>query len=225
MQMVVTKERKNRLPDYTRGEELFHMVSHIVGGVLGILVLISCVLISALRGDAYGIVGGSVYGGTLITLYTISSVYHGLTPSTAKRVMRVLDHCAIYFLISGTYTPILFTAIRKENPVVCWVLFGLVWGLTALAVTLTAVNMKKYSVFSMICYIVMGWCIALAPKVAIAAIPVKGLILLLAGGIAYTIGAVIYGIGKKHKYMHAVFHVFVVVGSLLQFFCIVFYCL
>ncbi len=223
--MVATKKLKNSLPSYTRGEELFHMVSHIIGGALGVLVLISCVLVSAVRGDTYGIVGGSIYGGTLITLYTISSVYHGLAPSTAKRVMRVLDHCAIYFLISGTYTPILFTAIREENPVVCWGLFGLVWGLTALAVTLTAVNMKKYSVFSMVCYIVMGWCIAFVPKVAIAAIPIQGLFFLLAGGIAYTVGAVIYGIGKKHKYMHSVFHVFVVVGSLLQFFCIVFYCL
>ena len=139
--------------------------------------------------------------------------------------MRVLDHCMIYFLISGTYTPILLTAIREENAAVCWVLFGLVWGLTALAVTLTAVNLKKYSLFSMVCYIVMGWCIAFFPKVAFRAIPVTGLVLLLAGGIAYTVGAVIYGIGKKHKYMHGVFHVFVVMGSILQFLCIVFYCL
>ena len=223
--MVASKENQNPLPAYTKGEELFHMISHIIGGALGVLVLVSCVLVSVVGGDTYGIVGGSIYGGTLITLYTISSVYHGLTPSKGKRVMRVLDHCAIYFLISGTYTPILFTAIRRENEAVCWILFGLVWGLTALAVTLTAVNMKKYSVFSMICYIVMGWCIAFVPKVAIAAIPAKGLILLLAGGIAYTVGAVIYGIGKKHRYMHSVFHVFVVVGSLLQFLCIVFYCL
>ena len=213
------------LPNYTRGEELFHMISHIVGGAIGVLIFSCCLLLSVLHGSGYAVVGSSIYGGTLIVLYTISSVYHGLAVSTAKRVMRVLDHCAIYFLISGTYTPILLTAIRRENPSVCWVLMGLVWGLTALAVTLTAVDMKKYSVFSMICYIFMGWCIALVPKVALAAIPLPGIWLLLSGGIAYTVGAILYGIGKKHKYMHGVFHVFVVVGSVLQFLCILFYCL
>ncbi len=223
--MNQAKTKENSLPNYTHGEELFHMISHIVGGGLGIIILVACVLVSALMGDAYGVVGSAVYGGTLILLYTVSSVYHGLTHFTAKKVMRVLDHCAIYLLISGTYTPILLTAIRRVSPVVCWGLMGLVWGLTALAVTLTAINMKKYSVFSMICYIVMGWSIVLAPKVAFAAIPANGLWLLLAGGIFYTVGAVIYGIGKKRRYMHSVFHVFVVLGSLLQFFCIVFYCL
>ncbi len=223
--MSALQQVKNSLPDYTRGEERFHMISHIVGGAIGVVALVLCVLVSALKGDAYGVVGSSIYGASLILLYTVSSVYHGLKSVVAKRVMRVLDHCAIYFLISGTYTPILFTAIRRVDVTVCWWLMGLVWGLTALAVTLTAVNMKKFSVFSMICYIVMGWSILLAPKVAFAAIPVEGLLLLLAGGIAYTVGAVIYGIGKKHRYMHSVFHVFVVLGSILQFLCILFYVL
>lgn len=223
--MASENKNKNQLPNYTRGEELFHMISHIVGGGLGVLALTVCVIVSALHSDPYGVVAGAVYGAALIVLYTISSVYHGLKHPTAKKVMRVLDHCAIYFLISGTYTPILFTAIRRENPAACWILFGFVWGLTALAVTLTAVDLKKYSVFSMTCYILMGWCIAFFPKVAFAAIPKAGLLWLLLGGIAYTVGAVIYGIGKKHKYMHSVFHVFVVIGSVLQFICIVFYCL
>lgn len=218
-------EMQNQLPKYTRGEERFHMISHIVGGAVGVLALVFCVLSSALKGDVYGVVGSSVYGFTLILLYTVSSVYHGLTSVVGKWVMRVLDHCAIYLLISGTYTPILLTAIRRESQVVCWSLMGLVWGLTALAVTLTAIDLKKYSVFSMICYIVMGWCIVLVPKVAFAAIAPTGLWLLLAGGIAYTIGAVIYGIGKKRRYMHGVFHVFVVAGSILQLLCIYLYVL
>ena len=214
--MSTVKNLQSKLPNYTLGEERFHMISHIVGGSIGIFVLLCCVLISALNGDIYGIVGSSIYGGTLIIMYVVSSIYHGLKPPLAKRVMRVIDHCTIYFLISGTYTPILLTAIRKVNPLVCWGLMGLIWGLTALAVTLTAINLKKYSAFSMVCYIVMGWSIVLVPKVAFAAIPLEGLILLLAGGIVYTIGAVIYGIGKKHRYMHSVFHVFVIIGSVLQ---------
>ena len=223
--MKRTKLQDRLLPSYTKGEERMNMISHIVGGGLGVLILVLCVLRSALHGNIWGIVGSAIYGGSMVCLYTMSSVYHGLHPGMGKRVMQVIDHCTIYFLIAGSYTPIVLSALRPVYPGLAWGLLGFVWTLAIIAVVLTAIDLKKYNAFSMICYIVMGWCIALVPKVAISAIPVKGLILLLAGGIAYTIGAVIYGIGKKHKYMHAVFHVFVVVGSLLQFFCIVFYCL
>lgn len=199
------------------------MISHIVGGGLGVVALVLCVVFSAIYNDAYAIVGSAIYGVSLIALYTMSSVYHGLKNNTAKKVMQVLDHCTIYFLIAGTYTPVLLTSIRRVSPVTAWVLFGVVWGLAALAVTLTAIDLKKYSVFSMICYIGMGWCIIFAIDVTIKAIAAPGLILLLAGGIAYTIGAILYGLGKKRRYMHAVFHLFVVLGSLLQFLCILFY--
>ncbi len=199
------------------------MITHIVGGGIAILITIACILISAYKGDGFAIVGSCIYGFTLILLYTMSSVYHGIKPMTAKKVMRVLDHCAIYLLIAGTYTPILFTAIRKVSPVTAWTLFSLVWGLAVLATTLTAIDLKKYSVFSMICYIFMGWCILLAPKITLQAIPLPGFLYLLAGGIVYSIGAVLYGLGKTKKYMHSVFHLFVVAGSILQFLCIQFY--
>jgi hemolysin III len=137
--------------------------------------------------------------------------------------MQVLDHCTIYFLIAGTYTPILLCSIREYSPVTAWILFGVVWGLTALATTLTAIDLKKYAVFSMVCYIGMGWCIVFAAKIAIAAIPFMGLVYLLAGGISYTVGAVLYGMGRTMRYMHSIFHLFVVLGSLLQFICILFY--
>lgn len=218
-----TKLCDRLLPDYTRGEELFNMISHIVGGALGVVALVLCVVVSAMHGDIYGVVGSAVYGSALIILYTISSVYHGIKPPMAKKVMQVIDHCTIYFLIVGTYTPILLTAIRRENPTTAWVLFGFEWGLAALATTLTAIDLKKHSKFSMLCYIGMGWGIVFAAKTAIKAIPMPGLLLLLAGGIAYTIGAVVYGIGKKHRYMHSVFHLFVLLGSLLQFFSILFW--
>ena len=134
-----------------------------------------------------------------------------------KKVFRVLDHCTIYFLISGTYTPIALSAIREYDPVAGWIIFGIQWGLTALAVTLTAIDMEKFNVFSMCCYVIMGWCVIVVPHIAIGALSLTGFLFVLIGGVLYTIGAVIYGIGKKLRYMHSVFHLFVFAGSLVQF--------
>ncbi len=221
--MERTKLCDRKLPCYTRGEEVFNMVSHIVGGGLGVIALTLCVIVSALHRNAWAVVGSAIYGASLILLYAMSSIYHGLKHEFAKKVMQVLDHCTIYFLIAGTYTPILLCSIREYSPVTAWILFGVVWGFAALATTLTAIDLKKYSVFSMICYIGMGWCIVFAAKIAIAAIPFMGLVYLLAGGVSYTIGAILYGMGRTHRYMHSIFHLFVVLGSLLQFICILFY--
>lgn len=219
----MSKKASNPLPSYTKGEEIFNMVSHIVGGALGIAALVLCVIFAALHRNAWGVVGCSIYGASLVALYVMSSIYHGLRPNRAKHVFRVLDHCTIYFLIGGTYTPILFCSIRPVSAPWAWVIFGIVWGLAAMATTLTAIDMKKYSKLSMVCYIGMGWSILLAAHIAIKALPIPGLILLLAGGISYTVGAIFYGLGKRHKYIHSVFHLFVVLGSILQFLCIFFY--
>lgn len=223
--MKRTKLIDRQLPDYTRGEEIFNSVSHIVGASFGVFALVSCVLVSALHGDPWAVVGSAVYGAALILLYTISSVYHGLPKNTGKKVMQVIDHCAIYVLIAGTYTPILFTAVRAVSPVWCWVLFAIVWGLAALATTLTAIDLKKYSTFSMVCYIIMGWSVLLSGKTIVEALSLPGLLWLLAGGITYSVGAVLYGVGKKHRYIHSVFHLFVVAGSIMQYICIIFYVL
>ena len=214
--MKRTKLCDRTLPDYTKGEEIFNMVSHIVGGVLGVAALVFCVIVSAVHNDAWAVVGSSVYGASLILLYTASSVYHGLRPGMAKKVMQVIDHCTIYFLIAGTYTPIVLTRLRRYSPGWGWTIFGIVWGFAILACIFTAIDLKKYNVFSMICYIGMGWCIVLAVKPMIASVPMAAIWYILAGGIAYTVGAVLYGIGSKHHYMHSVFHVFVVAGSVLQ---------
>ena len=221
--MKRTKLADRQLPDYTKGEEIFNMVSHIVGGALGVAALALCVIFSAIHHNPWAVVGSAIYGASLIALYTISSIYHGLKPGTGKKVMQVIDHCTIYFLIAGTYTPILFSAIRPIDPVLCWVLFGIVWGCAALAATFTAIDLKKYAVFSMVCYLAMGWCIIFALKIVIQAIGLGGFLFILGGGIAYTIGAVLYGLGKKRRYMHSIFHLFVVLGSVLQFFGIFFY--
>ena len=223
--MKRTKLKERLLPTYTRGEELANTISHIVGGAFGIIVLASCVVVSALSGDAWAVVGSAIYGGSMILLYTVSSVYHGLTHPTAKKVMQVIDHCTIYLLIGGTYTPILLSAIRPISPGWAWTIFGIVWGLAVMAATFTAIDLKKYSKLSMMCYIGMGWCIVVAADVAISAIPLPGLLWLLGGGIAYSVGAILYGLGKKRRYMHSAFHLFTLVGSLMQYVCIFFYIL
>ena len=211
------------LPNYTKTEEVLNSVSHMIGAALGIAALVLCVVFAAIKGNAWGVVSGAIYGASLVMLYSMSALYHGLKPSFAKKVFQVIDHCTIYFLIAGSYTPIALCAIRPVNPVTGWVLFGCVWGLAVLAATLTAIDLKKYSAFSMICYVGMGWSIVFAAKTVLNAIAPTGLWYLLAGGILYTVGAILYGIGKKHKYVHSVFHAFVVAGSVLQFICIFFY--
>ena len=211
------------LPDYTRGEEIMNMVTHIVGGGLGLLAGVLCILRACLQANPWGIAACSLYSFTLIGVYTISSVYHGLQESMAKRVMQVVDHCAIYFLIAGTYTAVLLGSLRTEFPRLAWSLFLLEWGLTAIAATLTAIDLKKYEVFSMLCYITMGWAILPFWRQVAQVLTAPGFALLLWGGIAYSIGAVLYGIGAKKRWVHSIFHIFVILGSLLQFLAIAVY--
>lgn len=213
------------LPDYTHGEELFNFISHVVGGGIAILILVAAVLVAALLGDVWAVVTAPIYGGTMVALYTMSSVYHGLTHPMAKKVMQVLDHCTIYFLIAGTYTPIALAGIRPVHPAIGWVIFGIVWGCTALAATLTAIDLRKYRVLSMLCYIAMGWCVIFFLGPTVDALGWPFMWWTLAGGIAYTVGAVLYGLGKKCRYMHSVFHIFVIFGSVLQAIAIIFYVL
>ena len=202
------------LPSYTFAEEAFHAASHLLGAVGGIAALIICLKRST---DLWEVTGSAIYGSALILLYAMSGIYHGLPQGTAKKVLQVLDHCTIYLLIAGTYTPILFCAIRPVSAVCAWVLFALVWGCAAVGAVFTAIDLERYDRLSMICYIAMGWCIILAAKPAIDVLSREGLILLLSGGIAYTLGAGLYAIGKKYRYMHGVFHLFVLLGSVLQF--------
>ena len=137
----------------------------------------------------------------------------------------MLDHCTIYLLIAGTYTPILLSAMRPIDPKASWMLLGVVWGLAALGITLTAIDLKKYAVFSMICYLGIGWCIVLKIGLLIQAVGWGGFWLILMGGVCYTVGAVLYGLGRTQKYMHSVFHLFVIAGSVLHLLAILLYVL
>ena len=223
--MTRTKIRDRKLPDYTLGEEVFNSVSHIVGAVFGIIALISCVFVSMKHHNIWGVVSSAVYGASLIVLYTMSSVYHGLPRNTGKKVMQVLDHCTIYFLIGGTYTPVVLCSIREVSPEWAWTIFGIVWGCAVFGSVFTAIDLRKYRVLSMICYLGMGWCVVIAAKPTVMAVPKMGLLWLLLGGIAYTLGAILYGLGKKIRYMHSVFHLFVLAGSVMQYVTIIGYVL
>ena len=212
------------LPTYTKGEEIFNMTSHIVGGVLGIVATILCTIFAAIHGNTYGIVSGAIYGASLIILYTMSSIYHGLSPKLfSKRVFQILDHCTIFLLIAGCYTPVALCNIREVDSASGWTIFGVIWALAIIGIVLNSIDLKKFKVFSMICYLLMGWCIIFRVDLLIKSVDMSGIILLVAGGIAYTIGAILYGIGKKHKYFHSIFHLFILLGSFLQFFCILLY--
>ena len=219
-------KEKIPIPQYTKGEEIFNMVSHIVGCALGITVSVLCIIAAAKHHNAYAVVSAAIFGSMMIVLYCMSSIYHGLSPNVkAKKVFRVLDHCTIFFLIAGTYTPIALCPLREYNTALGWTYFGVVWGLAALGVTLTAVDLEKFKVLSMVLYIAIGWCIAPVLNIVFKEIGTGGLVFLVLGGVSYTIGSVLYGIGKKKKYIHSVFHIFIVIGSLMHFFCILFYVL
>ena len=219
--MQRTKLKDRILPKYTKGEEIFNMTSHIAGGGVGVVALVLCVVFAAIRGNAYGVVSGAIYGTTMIVLYTMSSIYHGLKPElTAKKVFQIIDHCAIFLLIAGTYTPISLCSLREYSPLLGWSIFGIIWALAVLGIVLNAIDLKKYNIFSMICYIGMGWCIVVAAKPAWQAVGNFGMNMILAGGILYTIGAVFYAFGSKVKYIHSVFHIFVVLGSIVHFLAI-----
>ena len=221
--MTRTKLADRILPNYSWGEELMNTVTHIAGAAVGITALILCILQAARHDNVWGIVTSAVYGAAMIAMFTVSSVYHGMKPCFGKKVLQVIDHCTIYFLIAGSYTVIMLSALRPRYPVLSWSVFGFEWVLALLAATLTAIDLKKYSVFSMICYIGMGWAIVPFCGQVLDVLSLPGFLLLLFGGIAYTVGSILYGLGKKRKWMHSVFHIFVDLGATLQFFSVLLY--
>lgn len=222
--MKRTKLSDRVLPTYTKGEEIFNMTSHIVGGAFGIVALVLCIIFAAIHHNVYGVVSGAIYGVTMILLYTMSSIYHGLKPNgTAKKVFQIMDHCTIFLLIAGSYTPFALCTFREYNTALGWTIFGVIWAFAILGIVLNAIDLKKYKKFSMICYLTMGWCIIVKANLLPQLLGIPGTILLVVGGLAYTIGAIFYALGKKHKYRHSIFHLLILLGSILQFFCILLY--
>lgn len=214
---------KIKLANYTRSEDWLNSISHMVGGGLSIIALVLCLVraIVVRRWD-YALLG-LVYGLTMIAMYSCSSVYHALRPNRGKKAMRMVDHAMIYPMIAGTISPVAVLVIVPVRPALGWAVFGVAWAVVAAAVPITLTLFNKTKVTQMILYLALGWMIIVALRVLLQTFDRTGTLLLVAGGVAYTLGAIIYGIGSKHRYFHSVFHFFVLAGSILHFFALYLY--
>ncbi|MCL2884568.1 MAG: hemolysin III family protein [Oscillospiraceae bacterium] len=200
-------------PRYSLGEEIMNAVTHGAGAGLAVAGL---VLLLVRADDAWKAVSVALYGASMILLFIMSSLYHALTNPTAKKVFRIFDHSTIFILIAGTYTPFTLVTLRGW---VGWTLFGAVWGAAALGIVLNAVGLVKFKKVSMVCYLASGWCVLIALVPLVHRLALAGVLLLLGGGVAYTTGVLFYR-AKRIRYMHSVWHLFVLAGVLLHYFCI-----
>jgi hemolysin III len=203
---------------YSAGEELANSITHGVGFVLGIAVLVLLVVFSALRKGTWEVVSCSVYGATFILLYLASTLYHSFPQPKVKKVMKVIDHSAIYLLIAGTYTP--YTLVSLNGPI-GWTIFGMIWGSALIGIILKAFFTGRFKAVSLFSYLFMGWFCVVAAKPLFDELKTTGFIFLVAGGLCYSVGAVFY-VWKSLKWSHAVWHLFVLAGSLCHFFSILF---
>jgi len=192
------------------------MITHIVGGGLGVIALLFCVIVAAYNQNMWGVVSGLIYGFSVVLLFTMSSIYHGLHIGLPKRVFRILDHCTIYVLIAGTYTPIMLTHFREAYPAEAWTILSIIWGLAVIGIVLNAVDLKRFIVFSVICYLGMGWAALVRINQLIEVLGIPFFVLILIGGILYTVGVLFYAMGRRKKYMHSIFHLFVIAASILH---------
>ncbi len=208
------KLQDRTLPTYSLPEEILNTITHGIGILMGIVVLFLCL---GKADSPLSKIGSAVYGISMIAVYTISTIYHALPPNHSKKVFQVIDHCTIYLLIAGTYTPILLSEFVDTVPFVGWSLLILQWGVGLIAISLNAIDLRQFRIFSYTAYIVIGWAIIFILPTAWNVIGKAGFLWLLAGGISYTVGAIAYGIGSKKPWFHSIFHVFVLLGSLLQF--------
>jgi hemolysin III len=204
---------------YTVGEEIAHVVTHGLGLVLSLGGLVVLVGSACLRGDAWHIAGGAVFGATLVLLYAASTLYHGIPSPRAKRVLRQIDRSAVYLLIAGTYTPFTLVNLRGSWG---WTLLGLVWGLAILGIALQVAVPRRALRISVPLYLAMGWLIVIAFEPLVRSVHSGGLVLLVLGGLAYTVGVVFYA-WRRLPYNHAVWHVFVLAGSICHFSCVLGY--
>ncbi len=202
----------------TIGEEIANAISHGVGALLAIAGTVVAIVMAAIHSSAIGVVSAALYGASLILLYMFSTLYHSLTNANAKRVFRIFDHCSIFILILGSYIPICLTLIGGA---LGWVLFGVNAFCTVLGVVFNSINLDRWSKASLVLYLIMGWSIVFSIKPFLAVVDKSGLPLLVIGGICYTLGIIFYK--AKPKYMHFIWHLFVLAGSVLQYFFILFY--
>jgi hemolysin III len=208
---------RSRSREQTTGEEIANSVTHGIGAGLAAAGLSVLVTLAAMQGDPWRVVSFSIYGATLVLLYLASTLYHGFRGPRVKRVFQTLDHSAIFLLIAGTYTP--FSLVTLRGPW-GWTLFGLIWGLAVTGIVLQAVAPDRYRIAQVLLYVVMGWLALIAIKPLIESLPAGGMAWLVAGGLSYTLGVGFYA-WKRLPFGHAVWHLFVLGGSVCHFFCMI----
>lgn len=205
---------------YSLGEEITNAISHGIGLLLSIIGLIILLIFSIKSKDTVKILSSSIYGISLIVLYTMSTFYHALKVNKAKKAFQILDHCSIYILIAGTYSP--YSLVLLE-PKFGLTIFALIWTVSIIGIVLNSISLKKYRILSQISYFFLGWLVIFVFNPLKEALEYNGLVLLILGGIAYTVGALFYYIGRKIRYFHSIFHLFVLLGSILHYFSIINY--
>ena len=198
---------------YTKGEEIFSAVTHIVGAGLGILGTAWLIVIAALYADALTVVSCAIYGASMIILYTMSSLYHFLANEKAKKFFRIMDHDTIFLLIAGTYTPYTLIPLRG---VVGWTLFGIIWGMAIIGVVFNSIDLERYKIPSLICYVIMGWAIIFTIRPLLESTSIFSFVFLLLGGVFYT-GGIFFYAKKRVKYFHSIWHIFVLLGTIFQY--------
>lgn len=224
----LNQKKKEAIKKYSLGEEIFSSIVHGIGALLAIAALVLLIVFTVKHdGTAIDVVGVTIYGGTLILLYTMSTLYHSISNKKAKRILQIFDHCSIYFLIAGTFTPLTFTVLRNTGKTT-WLVFGFVWLMAILGTILYSVFPRKFKVLNVSSYALMGWsALFLIPALLkeLSAINcIASIYWLIIGGITYTVGIIFYSL-KKVKYFHSIFHIFVLGGSICHFFCVLSYTL
>lgn len=207
---------------YTLGEEISNSITHGIGSLLFIAALVIMVVVAAIHHNTIGVVTSAIFGASLIILYTMSTLYHAISNEKAKKVLKVFDHCTIYLLIAGSYTPFTLVALRSINSAKAWVIFSIVWAIAVFGIVMYAFFKNRFKVLNIVSYIVMGWVVLIALPEIIQFFKVNnamaGFYLLLAGGLSYTLGVIFYALQKKNlRYFHTIWHLFVLGGSICHF--------
>ena len=209
------------IDDHSLVEELANSITHGIGLALSVVGMVVLVVLSVIHGDAWHIAGCTTFGITLVLLYAASTLYHTFHTARFKRILKILDHAAIYLLIAGTYTPFTLVNLRGFWG---WTLFSLVWGLSVFGIFWKLIHVERFQVVSTLVYLAMGWVVLIAIKPVMSSVPLWGIAWLVAGGIFYTVGVMFFAL-KRLPYNHAIWHVFVMAGSICHYFAVMFYVL
>lgn len=217
--MEAIKITDNTLPKYSEKEETFNMISHLFGVLIGLLTIM---IVIFNYHSYFGLLSGLIFGISMVLLYMVSSIYHGLKSNIleVKKTFRIIDHCTIFVLIAGTSTPFALCVLGKIDSITGWLFYTVIWSIAILGITLTAVNLQKFKHISMILYLVMGSCLFIKAGALKIVIGNVGFSYFFAGGVAYFIGVIFYILGSKKTYMHSVFHIYCIIGSILHSLCI-----